>query len=409
MILANARTALRGLQAHRLRSVLVTLGIVMGVGTVIAMVAVGAGARERVREQILTLGTNVIHVVGGSVTTRGVRASGEAVTNLTEDDAVAIRREIPAVQAAAPFRARTMQLVHDNTNWATVVTGSTSDWFDAKEWPLVDGRPISDEDHRLTAKVIVLGQTTAHRLFGEDSPVGATVRVGRAPFTVIGVLDRKGQSATGQDLDDLAVVPLSTAHHKLFGRYAGRARAIWVIAVKIRDGEDAAEAEAAIRSLLRQRHRLEADQDDDFTLRRLSDVLRTQEETARTMTLLLAAIAGVSVLVGGIGIMNMMLVTVTERTREIGLRMAVGARRRDILAQFLMEAVSLSLLGGALGVGLGMGLAEGLSYAVEWRTLVTAEAVVLTFAIAVVTGVVFGLYPARKAAGLDPIEALRWE
>jgi putative ABC transport system permease protein len=409
MILTNARSALRGLRTNALRSALTILGVVIGVAAVLAMVAVGAGARDRVREQLETLGTNVIQVMGSSVTARGVRGGAGTVTSLSEDDATAIQRQIPAVQAAAPFRGRGVQVVRDNANWSTVATGVTPEWFEAKAWGLVDGRPITEEDYRTTAKVMVVGQTVARQLFGDDHPVGTTVRLGKVPFTVVGVLDRKGQSATGQDLDDLVVVPLSTAQDKLFGRYPGRARAIWVISVKIWDGEDLAEAEEAIRSLLRQRHHLQPDQDDDFTLRRLSDVLRTQEETARVMTHLLGAIGGVSLLVGGIGIMNVMLVSVTERTREIGLRMAVGARRRDILAQFLLEALSLALVGGALGVGVGLAASEGLSYAADWRMLVAVEAVVLAFGVAVLTGVVFGLYPAHKAASLDPIEALRWE
>jgi putative ABC transport system permease protein len=285
----------------------------------------------------------------------------------------------------------------------------TPEWFEVKEWGLVDGRPITADEHRLSAKVIVLGQTVAETLFGDVSPIGLPVRIGRVPFTVVGVLERKGQSASGNDLDDVVAVPLSTAQRTLFGRQAGRTRPIGGIAVKVWDGEDLDEAEAAIRALLRERHRLQPDQDDGFTLRRLVDVLIAEEETARTMANLLGAIAGVSLLVGGIGIMNMMLISVTERTREIGLRIAVGARRRDILAQFLVEALTLALLGGALGVVAGLAACGALSQAAEWRMLVAAEAVAMAFGMAVLTGVVFGLYPAHKAASLDPIEALRSE
>ena len=409
MIATNARSGVRALRTNALRSALTILGIVIGVGAVIAMVGVGAGAEDRVRQQIKTLGANVIQVSGGSLNARGVRGGAGTITSLSEDDAVAIQRHVPAAQAAAPFRGRTMQLVHDNANWATVVAGVTPEWFEVKEWGLVDGRPITAEEHRLSAKVIVLGQTVAHVLFGEESPIGLPVRIGRVPFTVVGVLERKGQSAAGNDLDDVVAVPLSTAQNKLFGRYPGRARAIWVIAVKVWDGEDLGEAEAAIRALLRERHRLQPDQDDDFTLRRLADVLRAEEETARAMAYLLGAIGGVSLLVGGIGIMNMMLISVTERTREIGLRMAVGARRRDILAQFLIEALTLALLGGALGVAAGLAACGALSHAAEWRMLIAAEAVAMAFGMAVLTGVAFGLYPAHKAASLDPIEALRCE
>jgi putative ABC transport system permease protein len=409
MIITNARSAIRGLLTNALRSALTVLGIVVGVGALIAMVAVGAGAEDRVRERIKTLGTNVIQVAGGSINVRGVRGGSATLTTLTEDDAVAIQTHVPAAQAAAPFRARSMQLVRENANWATVVVGVTPEWFEVKDWELLEGRAIVADEHRFAAKVAVLGQTVAHALFGDQSPIGLPVRIGRVPFTVVGVLQRKGQSGSGQDLDDLVAVPLSTAHDKLFGRYPGRARAIWVVAVKVWDGEDLDAAEAAIRALLRERHRLQPDEDDDFTIRRLADVLHSEKETARAMTHLLGAIAGVSLLVGGIGIMNMMLVSVTERTREIGLRMAVGARRRDILTQFLIEALTLSLLGGALGVGVGVAASGALSHVAEWRMLVAAEAVCLAFGMALLTGVVFGLYPACKAASLEPIEALRCE
>jgi putative ABC transport system permease protein len=410
MVLVNAHSAFHGLRSHAVGSALTTLGIAIGVGAVIAMVAIGAGARERVQQQITTLGTNVIQVIGGSVNARGVRAGAGSVTNLTEDDAIAIQSQISAVQAATSFRARSMQLVHDNANWATVVTGVTPEWFEVKEWDLVEGRPLTAEDYHRTAKVIVLGQTIAHKLFFDGAgALGKTVRVGRVPFTVVGVLVGKGQNASGQDLDDLALVPLSTAQRKLFGRYPGRARSIWVIAVKVWDGGDLDEAEAAIRRLLRQRHRLDGEEDDDFTLHRLSDVLRSHDEAARVMTWLLAALAGISLLVGGIGIMNTMLVAVTDRTREIGLRMAVGARRRDILAQFFLEALGLALLGGTAGIGIGLVSAAALSYVADWRALVAMEGILVAFGLAVLLGVVFGVYPAHRAASVDPIAALSWE
>jgi putative ABC transport system permease protein len=409
VILANFLIALRALRVNKLRSALTMLGIVIGVGAVIATVAVGAGAQARVAEQIRSLGSNLILVTAGSINSRGVRGGGGTLVTLTEDDAVAIQRQITAVQAAAPTVGRTMQVVHGNLNWATAVTGVTPEWLEAKEWDILDGRPITAEDHHAAAKVVLVGQTVAHRLFGDENPLGTTIRIGRVPFTVIGVLERKGRNTAGWDQDDLLMVPLSTSRRHLFGRVPGKVRAVWVITVKVREGEDFLEAEAAIRDLLRQRHGLRHDQDDDFTLRDLADVVQSQEEASRVMAYLLAAIAAVSLLVGGIGIMNMMLVSVTERTREIGLRLAVGARRRDILAQFLMEAATLSLVGGTIGVGVGLGGSELLMYVAAWRTLVVAEAVIAAFGFAGLIGVVFGFYPAFKAAGLDPIEALRWE
>ncbi|MGH7416620.1 MAG: ABC transporter permease [Candidatus Rokuibacteriota bacterium] len=409
MVLANALSALRALRLNKLRSALTMLGIIIGVGAVIAMVALGAGARARVDEQLQSLGSNLIIVRASSVNTRGVRGAVGTRVTLTEDDASAIQQEIPAVQAAAPTLGASLQVVHGNLNWNTAVSGVTPEWFEAKEWGVVEGRPITAEDHRSAAKVVLVGQTVLHNLFGDENPVGQTIRISRVPFTVVGVLDRKGQNTGGHDQDDLLMVPLSTGRRKLFGRVPGQARAVWVVTVKVREGEDLAEAETQIRELLRQRHRLQPEQDDDFSLRNLSEVIQRRAEASRVMGYLLGAIASVSLLVGGIGIMNIMLVSVTERTREIGLRMAVGARRRDILTQFLVEAVTLALVGGALGVAAGLGGSQALTYFAEWQTLVAGEAVAVAFAFAAAIGVVFGFYPARKAAGLDPIEALRWE
>jgi putative ABC transport system permease protein len=409
MIWENARSAARALRVNKLRSMLTMLGIVIGVGAVIAMVAVGTGAEARVAEQIQSLGANLIIVRSNSTHIAGIRAGQGSRATLTDDDAYAMQSEIGAVQAAAPTRNGTFQAVYGNLNWGTSVNGVTPEWFEVKSWSVATGRPITLEDHQSAAKVAVVGQTVAWQLFGEDDPVGQTIRIRHVPFTVVGVLDAKGQSPTGQDQDDLLMVPLSTARRKLLGRIRGQARSIWSITVKVRDGEDLFDTAAQIRDLLRQRHRLRLDQDDDFDLRNPTDVLQTQEEASRVMTYLLAAIASVSLLVGGIGIMNIMLVSVTERTREIGLRMAVGARSRDILAQFLVEAVTLTLIGGALGVAAGFGGAHAISYFAEWQTLIVPEAVLLALAVAAAVGILFGLYPARRAARLDPIEALRYE
>jgi putative ABC transport system permease protein len=409
MILENARSALRALRVNTLRTTLTMLGIIIGVGAVIAMMAVGAGARARVAEQIQSLGSNLIIVSPGSTTTAGVRAGQGSQLAITEDDAVAIQREIPEVQTAAPTSRGSVQVVYGNLNWGTPVIGVTPEVFEARDWEIAEGRPISAEDHRAATKVVLIGQTVAFNLFSGENPVGLTIRIRKMPFTVIGVLDRKGQNAWGQDQDDIVMVPLSTARQKLLGRSSVRSRAVQSISVKIWDGEDIYEAETQLRELLRQRHRLQPYQDDDFTLRVLAEVLQTQEEASRVMAYLLAAIASVSLLVGGIGIMNIMLVSVTERTREIGLRMSVGARRRDILAQFLVEAVTVALIGGAIGIAVGLGGSYVISHFAEWRTLVGVESIVIAFCFAAAIGMLFGFYPARKAARLDPIEALRWE
>jgi putative ABC transport system permease protein len=316
---------------------------------------------------------------------------------------------VSAVQVSAPSVRGNTQVVFGNLNWYTGVQGVTADYFEARDWTVVTGRPIGSEDVDGATKVVLLGQTTVQNLFGDSDPLGQIVRIKKVPFTVIGVLDRKGQNSWGQDQDDILLIPLSTAKKKVLGKSNSNPRAVGAISVKIRPGEDMSEAESQLRELLRQRHRLQPYQDDDFTVRNLSEILQTQEASSKVMTYLLAAIASVSLLVGGIGIMNIMLVSVTERTREIGLRMAVGARGRDILGQFLIEAVTLSLIGGVIGIAAGVGGAEALSYFAEWRTLVAPQAIGLAFGFAAAVGVFFGFYPARKAARLDPIEALRYE
>ena len=405
----SARIAVRALRVNKLRSALTMLGIIIGVGAVIAMVAVGAGAQARVAEQIQSLGSNLIILTSGSVTSSGVRLGQGSQLTISEDDAAAIPREVPAVQVAAPSVKGAAQVVYGNLNWSTTVHGVTGDFLEARDWLLVAGRPIGPEDVDASTKVALLGQTTALNLFGDANPVGQIIRVRKVPFTVIGLLDQKGQTSHGSDQDDVILIPLSTAKKKVLGASQASPRAVNSISIKIRLGEDMAEAETQVRTLLRQRHRLEPAQDDDFRLRNLTEVLETQEQSAQVMTYLLAAIASVSLLVGGIGIMNIMLVSVTERTREIGLRMAVGARGRDILLQFLVEAITLSLIGGGVGVAVGLTGSHAISYLAEWRTLVAPDAVALAFGFAAAVGIFFGFYPARKAARLDPIEALRYE
>ncbi|MBI2159294.1 MAG: ABC transporter permease [Candidatus Rokubacteria bacterium] len=399
----------RALRVNKLRSALTMLGIIIGVSAVIAMVGVGAGAQARVAEQIQSLGSNLIIVLSGSVTSGGIRLGHGSQLTISEDDAAAIAREVQGVQVAAPSVRGAAQVVYGNLNWSTVIQGVTPDYLEARDWPVMEGRPLNPEDVDGATKVAIVGQTTALNLFGDSEPLGQIIRIKKVPFTVIGLLARKGQNSWGQDQDDIIMIPLSTAKKKVLGASQANPRAVGAISIKIRPGEDMAEAESQMRALLRQRHRLQPFQDDDFWLRNLSEVLQTQEESSRVMTYLLAAIASVSLLVGGIGIMNIMLVSVTERTREIGLRMAVGARRRHILLQFLIEAVTLSLIGGIIGIALGVGGSEAISYFAAWRTLVAPGAIVLAFGFAAGIGIFFGFYPARKASRLDPIEALRYE
>jgi putative ABC transport system permease protein len=407
--LQSARVALRALRVNKLRSALTMLGIIIGVGAVIAMVGVGAGAQARVAEQIQSLGANLIIVLSGSTTAGGIRMGQGSQLTITEEDSLALAREVPQVQASAPSMRGTAQVVYGNLNWATAVQGVTSDYAEVREWGVAAGRFIAPEDFDGAAKVVLLGQTTAQNLFGEADPIGQIIRIKKVPFTVVGVLDRKGQNSWGQDQDDVVLIPLSTAKKKVLGVSQANARSVGAISVKIRAGEDMVDAESQMRALLRQRHRLQPYQDDDFTIRNLSEILQTQEESSKVMTYLLAAIASVSLLVGGIGIMNIMLVSVTERTREIGLRMAVGARGKDILLQFLVEAVTLSLIGGVIGIVLGLASSRAISEFAEWRTQVPPAAIAMAFGFAAGVGVFFGFYPARKAARLDPIEALRYE
>jgi len=406
---ASARIAVRALRVNKLRSALTMLGIVIGVGAVITMVAVGAGAQARVAEQIQSLGSNMIIVLSGSILSGGARMGSGSQLTITEDDAWAIQREIPAVAAAAPTSRGGAQVVYGNLNWATGIQGVTLEFFTAREWDVADGRLFSQEEVEGAGKVALVGLTVAGNLFGDSDPLGQVIRIKNVPFTVIGTLERKGQTTFGQDQDDTVLIPLSTAKKKVLGASQANARSVGSIAVKVREARAMPEAEQEIRGLLRQRHRLQAFQDDDFNIRNLTEVLQSQEASSRVLTLLLAAIASVSLLVGGIGIMNIMLVSVTERTREIGLRMAVGARGRDILLQFLVEAVTLSLIGGAIGIAMGLAGSYSIADFAQWRTLVSTEAVFVAFAFAAAVGVFFGFYPARKAAALNPIDALRYE
>ena len=403
------RIALRALAVNKLRSALTMLGIVIGVGAVIVMIAVGAGAQQRVEEQIRALGSNLLLVMPGSTTAGGVRLGFGSGSTLTEDDVVAINREIPEALAAPALRG-SAQVVWGNSNWSTQVFGVTPEYLDVRQWPLAGGRSFEPAEMAAAAKVCLIGATVAKQLFGSSDPLDQSIRIKRVPFTVIGVLDVKGQSLMGTDQDDLVLVPIKTARSRVLGTAsAARNRTVGTIWVKAADGVGTKVVEEHVRSLLRQRHRIQPGADDDFSLRNLAEVMAAQEASSRVLALLLAAVASVSLLVGGIGIMNIMLVSVTERTREIGLRMAVGARTRDILGQFLVEAVTLSLIGGLVGVALGIGASILIAELAGWRILLSPAAVGLAVAFAFVIGVFFGFYPARKAARLNPVEALRFE
>jgi putative ABC transport system permease protein len=403
------RIALRALATNKLRSALTMLGIVIGVGAVIVMIAVGAGAQKRVEEQIRALGSNLLLIMSGARTQGGVRLALGSGQSLSEDDAYAINREIPEATAAPALRGGA-QVIWGNANWATQIYGTTREYLEVRQWPVAAGRAFEPSEMTGSGKVCLIGSTVARQLFGATDPIDQVIRIKRVPFTVIGVLETKGQSLMGTDQDDVIIVPLATARGRVLGSTSqAKQRAVGTIWVKAAEGYDTKQVEEQVRALLRQRHRIQAGAEDDFSLRNLQEVMAAQEASSRVLALLLAAVASVSLLVGGIGIMNIMLVSVTERTREIGLRMAVGARTRDILGQFLVEAVTLSLIGGLIGVALGVGASLAIGNFLGWRVLLSPQAVVLAVAFAFVIGVFFGFYPARKAARLNPVEALRFE
>ena len=406
---ATAHLALTALAANPARTGLTMLGVIIGVAAVVTMMAVGAGAQARVEGQIRSLGSNLIIVLSGSITASGVRLGAGSQLTVTEDDARAMEREIDSIHVAAPTVRGGVQVVAGNANWSTALFGVTPAFMEARDWEIAVGRPLSQDDVDGATKVALLGQTVAQNLFGGADPVGQVIRIKKVPLTVIGVLARKGQSTQGQDQDDAVLVPLSTAKQKVLGTSQANARAVNGILVKVREAGAMKSAEQSIRTLLRQRHHLQSGQDDDFTLRNLSEILESQEASSRVLSLLLAAIASVSLVVGGIGIMNIMLVSVTERTREIGLRRAVGARRRDILTQFLIEAVTVSLAGGTIGIALGVIGAWAIGYFAGWPAPIQARAVLPAFLFAGAVGIFFGFYPARKASRLNPIDALRYE
>jgi len=403
-MIANVRIALKAVRVNKMRSVLTMLGVVIGVAAVIAMVALGQGTKLKIAKQMERLGSNRLTIYAGSFTRGGRHAGTGTITTLTPVDAKVIRAEIPGVRLVAPRVRGSAQIVHGNKNWFTAFSGTTPDYFSIMNWDIEAGSNFSEEDILLNRKVCILGKSVVKELFGAQYPIGQTVRVKHIPFEVIGVLKERGTSSWGGDLDDIVIVPLKTAQRKLLG--IRHVRRIEVSAVS---KEASHKVKKDITELLRKRHRITASKPDDFRIRNRTEIVEAANEATNTLSYLLAGIASVALIVGGIGIMNIMLVSVTERTREIGVRMAMGARRRDIRKQFLTEAMVLSLFGGALGIIVGMGASVALSYFGGWETLISPGAVLMACGVSAGIGVFFGYHPAERAAKLNPIEALRYE
>ena len=401
---ATFKIAFRALRRNKLRSVLTALGIIIGVGAVIAMVGIGNGAKAQVEAQIASLGENVILIFSGSTTSSGIRTGWGGAGTLKIEDADAVRREVPGIVNVSEEVVSNSQIASGNQNWFTRIYGESAEYLDIRQWALSDGAPFTDQDVRSANKVCVIGATTASQIFGSSDAVGQALRIKNVPFTVTGVLTRKGLSTQGVDQDDVVIMPFTTAMKRVAGGTTLRN-----INVQVGDAKDLALAQQQIIDLLRQRHNIRAGRDDDFTVRNQQEIADAQTAATDVMTGLLAAIAGVSLIVGGIGIMNIMLVSVTERTREIGTRMAVGAHGRDILTQFLIEAVSLSSIGGLIGIIVGVVGSKAISAVKHWPSLISPSSIIVAFLFSAAVGIFFGFYPARKAAQLDPIEALRYE
>jgi putative ABC transport system permease protein len=398
------RIAFKALGKNKMRTALTMLGIIIGVGAVIAMVSIGQGANAMIKAEIASLGDNLIMIFPGSFSQGGVRSGAGGRTSLTADDAIAIENRCPAVARLSPETRSGAQVVAGNQNWATSVEGYDTDFLEIRKWPLSSGNFFTETDVRGATKVCVLGKTVADQLFPDQDPIGQIIRIKKLPFTVLGVLSAKGQNPMGRDQDDIIIAPYTTVQKKLAG--------ITYIQSIIASAVDRTQIDAAIDQItqvLRERHKITRPEDDDFTVRSQTDIATAAQSTSKIMTILLGAIASVSLLVGGIGIMNIMLVSVTERTREIGIRMAVGAKPKHILIQFLIEALTLSIVGGIIGITLGFLSSKMVSTFLHWPTLISPQAVALAFFFSFFVGVFFGFYPARKASFLDPIESLRYE
>jgi putative ABC transport system permease protein len=405
----SIRAALGAIRVNIMRSVLTALGIIIGVAAVIIMIAVGAGAQSKVDNLIKSLGSNLVLVLPGTTTSSGARGARGSRPTITEDDAIAIQNEIDSVQVAAPVVRGSGQIIYGNQNWSTVITGVTPEFQTAKEWRMEKGRWFSNDEVKSATKVALIGETIVENMFEGIDPIGEIIRIKRVPFTVIGTLTAKGETPRGTDQDDIVIVPLSTAKKRLLGGRKLKGKLVNIMYVKSYTSAGVTDTVRSMTELLRQRHRIQPGKSDDFYVRNLSQILEARSDSSRVMTLLLAAVASISLIVGGIGIMNIMLVSVTERTREIGLRMAIGAKGKDILLQFLIEAITLSLIGGAIGVFLGLTGSIAIAKLSGWPAIIQIQSVFLAFGFAASVGVFFGFYPARKAARLDPIEALRYE
>jgi putative ABC transport system permease protein len=401
---ATIRIALRALRRNKLRTGLTMLGIIIGVGAVVAMVGIGSGAKAQVEAQIASLGENVILIMTGSTTSSGIRTGFGMAGTLKIEDVDAILREVQSITTASGEVRSTMQVAAGNQNWMTQILGESPDYFTIRQWPLKAGAVFTEQDVRGANKVCVIGQTTARQIFGDADPLGQIIRIKQVPFIITGVLMPKGMSMGGSDQDDVVILPYTSAMKRVMGQTTLRG-----ISVQTAAKTDLAPAQQQIISLLRQRHRISPGKDDDFTVRSQEEIAEAATATSRVLAVLLGAIASVSLLVGGIGIMNIMLVSVTERTREIGIRMAVGAHGRDILLQFLIESITLSSLGGVIGITLGVITSRILAVSYDWPALISPTAIIVAFGFSAAVGIFFGFYPARKAAALDPIDALRYE